>query len=251
MREDEGPEDDASTPETRIVMAAPAGSLRPVPLWGRILVVPAVVLFLLAGLWFFGGVVAPGYDSSIALGVAWFVAAAIGFRFVKRRWPDLHRFVQLSFLGTAAVVAAVFAWTTFRDKTVNETVVTGGRGSQVQPGAARPTENVELARGSFEGLAHKGSGTAAIVQLPGGSKKLTFTDLDTDNGPDLRVYLVAGPVAGDSDVDDFKDLGALKGNKGTQQYEIPPGVDTKRYSTVVIWCRAFTVSFAKAELTSS
>ncbi|MBA3364788.1 MAG: DM13 domain-containing protein [Actinobacteria bacterium] len=232
-------------------MAVPAASLRPVPVWARFLVVPAVVLFLLVGLWFFGGVVAPGYNSSIALGAAWFVAAAVGLRFVKRRWPELNRFVQLSFLGTAAVVASVFAWTTFRDKTVNETVVTGARSSQVQSGSAGSAENVKLAQGSFEGVAHEASGTAAVVELADGSKKLTFSELDTDNGPDLRVYLVAGPVARDSDVGDFKDLGGLKGNKGTQQYDIPAGIDTKRYSTVVIWCRAFTISFAKAELVSS
>jgi hypothetical protein len=232
-------------------MAAPAASLRPVPLWARLLVVPAVVAFLLAGLWFFSGVVAPGYNSSIALAVVWFVAAAAGLSFVKRRWPALNRYIQLSVLGTAAVVAAIFAWTTFRDKTVTETVVTGAPQSQMQDRGAQPAQNVELARGPFEGLAHEATGTAAIVRLPDDSKKLTFTDLDTDNGPDLRVYLVAGEVAGDDDVNDFKDLGGLKGNKGTQQYDIPTGVDTKRYSTVVIWCRAFSIGFAKAELTTS
>ncbi len=86
---------------------------------------------------------------------------------------------------------------------------------------------------------------------PAGERALTVTDLDTDNGPDLRVYLVAGPVVNDSDVGEFVDLGGLKGNKGTQQYSIPAGTDTERYSTVVIWCRAFTVSFAKAELAAS
>jgi len=128
-------------------MAVPAASVSPVPVWARLLVVPAVVVFLLAGLWFFGGVVAPGYNSSIALGAAWFVAAAVGLRFVKRRRPDLNRFIQLSFLSKAVVVAAVFAWTTFRDKTVNETVVTGARSAQVQPGSAGSAENVELAQG--------------------------------------------------------------------------------------------------------
>ncbi|MEO5576308.1 MAG: DM13 domain-containing protein, partial [Gaiellaceae bacterium] len=78
-----------------------------------------------------------------------------------------------------------------------------------------------------------------------------FTGLDIANGPDLRVYLVAGPVADDSDVSEFVDLGRLKGNKGTQQYSIPTGTDTARYATVVIWCRAFTVGFAKAALGAS
>ena len=47
---------------------------------------------------------------------------------------------------------------------------------------------------------------------------------------------------------DYVDLGRLKGNKGNQQYGIPDDVDVRRYSTVVIWCRAFTALFARAEL---
>ena len=35
-------------------------------------------------------------------------------------------------------------------------------------------------------------------------------------------------------------FGVLKGNKGNQQYDIPRGLDPDRYSTVVIWCRAFS-----------
>jgi hypothetical protein len=41
------------------------------------------------------------------------------------------------------------------------------------------------------------------------------------------------------------------GNKGTQQYSLPADLDVDRYSSVVIWCRAFTVGFAKAELQRS
>ena len=77
---------------------------------------------------------------------------------------------------------------------------------------------------------------------------LTLTNFEVDNGPDLRVYLVAGPARDESGVDDFEDLGALKGNKGNQQYELPPQLDLERYSTVVIWCRAFSVNFARAPL---
>lgn len=52
----------------------------------------------------------------------------------------------------------------------------------------------------------------------------------------------------DGDVKDFQDLGALKGNKGSQQYAVPSDVDLDRYSTVVVWCRAFSIAFATAEL---
>jgi hypothetical protein len=105
---------------------------------------------------------------------------------------------------------------------------------------------VEVARGTFETRAHSSRGTAAVVELAAGGRKLTFTDFETDNGPDLRVYLVRG-----GDVDDPVDLGGLKGNVGNQQYDLPSNVDTGAYSTVVIWCRAFSVSFAEADLRSS
>ncbi len=217
------------------------------PLWLKLIAIPATVVVLLAGLWFFAGVVAPGYDSSIGFGAAWFVAASLAIRFGLRARPGLKRPVQLTYAATAIVVAGVFAWTTFRDTTVVEDVATGVAPSQAQ-GPSSGGDNVKLATGTFEGLAHGASGTAAVVELTSGEQVLTFTDLETDNGPDLRVYLVAQPVGSDGDADDFVDLGGLKGNLGTQQYSIPAGTDTERYSTVVVWCRAFTVGFAKASL---
>src|SRR3954452_25024136 len=52
----------------------------------------------------------------------------------------------------------------------------------------------------------------------------------------------------EADVRHVVDLGALKGNQGDQQYNIPGRVDLERYSTAVIWCRAFSVLFARAPL---
>ncbi len=141
---------------------------------------------------------------------------------VGSRVRALDRPIRYTYLATAAVLVVVVALTTFRDDSVDERVVSAGAG------------NEQVASGLFVGVAHDASGTAAAVRVAGGGTKLTLTDLDTDNGPDLRVYLVAGNVGSDSDVRDFRDLGGLKGNKGTRQYAIPPGVDLDRYSTVVI-----------------
>ena len=151
----------------------------------------------------------------------------------------LNRPLQLTYLTTAVVLVVVVSLTTFRDDTVDEQVVAAGAG------------NERVASGEFSGVAHDASGTAALVRLADGSTKLTFTDLDTDNGPDLRVYLVAGDVESDGDVQDFQDLGTLKGNRGTQQYAVPADVDLDRYTTVVVWCRAFSIAFATAPLESA
>ena len=102
-----------------------------------------------------------------------------------------------------------------------------------------------MAAGDFQSGAHETAGKAAVVELPDGSRKLTITDFETDPGPDLRIYLATDEGAGD-----FEDLGALKGNKGDQQYDVPKGVDLEKHGTVVIWCRAFSVSFGHSALES-
>jgi hypothetical protein len=47
----------------------------------------------------------------------------------------------------------------------------------------------------------------------------------------------------------YVDLGSLKGNRGSQNYDIPPDVDiTSGEWTVVIYCVPFHVIFATAAL---
>ena len=48
--------------------------------------------------------------------------------------------------------------------------------------------------------------------------------------------------------DDFIDLGNLKGNIGSQNYELGPEVDLDRYTTVFIWFVRFSVAFGAAAL---
>ena len=117
---------------------------------------------------------------------------------------------------------------------------TGGAASEV----------VTVASGDIRSLDHTSSGRALVVELADGSQVLRFEDLDTDNGPDLRVYLSTASADGPDDAfdDDFVDLGALKGNVGNQNYELPSGVDSDQYQSAVIWCRRFAVGFAVAPL---
>jgi len=46
----------------------------------------------------------------------------------------------------------------------------------------------------------------------------------------------------------FVDLGALKGNIGDQNYDVPAGLVLNRYRAVSIWCRRFSVNFGAAPL---
>jgi hypothetical protein len=100
-------------------------------------------------------------------------------------------------------------------------------------------------QGAFESRDHPTSGNALVLGNGTGQRFLRFESFETDNGPDLNVYLVNSAAGG---VDDFVDLGNLKGNIGDQNYEIAPDVDLTVYDTVLIWCVRFSSPFGQATL---
>ncbi len=117
---------------------------------------------------------------------------------------------------------------------------------------ATNTPQTLVAAGSFHSVAHQAEGYAMVHRLEDGRRILRFTEFETSNGPELHVYLVAAPDAADSDTvkkAGFLDLGALKGNKGDQNYELPADLDLGKYQSVSVWCRRFGVNFATAPLT--
>jgi hypothetical protein len=111
---------------------------------------------------------------------------------------------------------------------------------------------VTLIEGSFIDRSHPGSGLAKVLNDGTEQRFLRFEDFETDNGPDLFVYLTRADAAADAaafGVDgDFVDLGRLKGNVGEQNYEIPADVDMSEFDTVVVWCDRFSVAFTAADL---
>ena len=112
--------------------------------------------------------------------------------------------------------------------------------------------NVELLHGTVRAAGHDAAGRAAVVQVDGRRRVLTLRRFRIDPGPRVRVWLVPRSAKGDGQVPrDYKDLGKLKGNKGNQQYRIPPSVDLRRYRSVIFWCVPFTQTLARANLTRS
>jgi Electron transfer DM13 len=225
----------------------------PVPLIGRLLSVPVVAGLLLAGGWAAGGLITDDFTVSMLLTMAWvgLVGLACFALVVKRRetWPALATFAVI------ATAAGIYLGTeTLIDDKVQEEVVTAAdstspRASESASGShSRPAGNALIARGRFESLAHDTAGVAQAIEVRGGRRFLTLTRFETDNGPDLRVYLSSAHADQSSPGDDFEDLGGLKGNVGDQQYEIPRGADLDRLTTVVVWCRAFSVGFGAATL---
>jgi Electron transfer DM13 len=211
----------------------------------------AVIVIVLAGIWVSGGLITNDFGLAMALTAVWMGIAAAGCLLIAWRSRELRVPVLGAYLLTAVVVGVYLGRSTLIDDEVNERVVTVSPPAPASAGGARASErprNVLLGRGRFEPVAHSVTGTATTIRTAAGARVLTLTNFEVDNGPDLRVYVVAGPARDESEVDDFEDLGALKGNKGNQQYELPRGLDLRRYSTVVIWCRAFSVNFARAPL---
>jgi len=116
------------------------------------------------------------------------------------------------------------------------------------PEEVADTGPVIVAQGEFVDAdsAHQGSGTATIFQQ-GDSRILRFENFESTNGPDLHVLLVEN-IAGtrSEELGNYIDLGQLKGNIGSQNYDIPADVDLSQYSGVMIYCMPFHVVFSTA-----
>jgi len=157
-------------------------------------------------------------------------------------------------IAIAAVIVVGIGWYLFRperlfvSQRVNESLAALATSPD---GGNMPTA---IAAGRFHGVAHNARGLATVHQFQDGRRVLRFTEFETSNGPELQVYLVAASDAMDSDTvkkAGFISLGALKGNIGDQNYEIPAGVDLEKYRAATVWCRRFSVNFATAPLMPS
>ena len=118
--------------------------------------------------------------------------------------------------------------------------------------APPPAEPVALLSGQFHAVEHEGMGAATIYRLPDGKHVLRLENFEVLNGPDLYVYLSGALDANDEQAildGGYVSLGRLKGNKGNQNYELPPDLDLSKYHSVSIWCQRFRVNFATAPLT--
>jgi hypothetical protein len=104
-------------------------------------------------------------------------------------------------------------------------------------------EVVTVAQGAFEAVDHPGSGTATVL-TDGIQTFVRFEDdFSTDNGPDLFAVIYVGGERIELDV--------LKGNRGSQNYEVPPEIDPASIEAVAVWCKRFDSTFTTAALTAT
>lgn len=147
-------------------------------------------------------------------------------------------------ISLVVIAALGFGWWTispfFIDKRVSEELDFSAEPAGTQP--------VLALRGSFEGFdrIHYGSGNVSVLEV-GDKEIVRFEEnFNVANGPDLYVGL-----GKDGKYIEGTELGRLKGNIGSQNYEVPAGINLDDYNEVWVWCRAFSVGFAKAKLTPS
>ena len=165
----------------------------------------------------------------------------MGSRTVVRRGRVLAAVVVVLGLLAAFVLWWFQPQKLFLDDTVNEAA----------PAAAAGAAPAVLAEGVLHSGEHHTTGVVRLLDLGDGRTVLRIVDLRTSNGPAVHVWLSAADIrASNEDIDraGHFDLGGLKGNLGSQNYDVPAEVSGDGFQTVVIWCSRFHVAFGAASL---
>jgi hypothetical protein len=181
--------------------------------------------------------------------VAWIVLARLVLpRLVRSVWV---RSGILTVLAIAFIAVVLVPY--YRDTEVVEafprveapsTPDSGAPAGEAPAPEPEPTEPIKLSTGDLQGIDHDATGVAAVYRQPDGSFFVGLEGIDVESGPDYYVYVVQG-IDRDSPGDGVN-LGALRGNQGTQYYDVPAGTEVGPDWTVLIWCRAFGVPIASA-----
>jgi len=168
--------------------------------------------------------------------------------------------VGLAGAALAAFVLVYFApQDLFIDTSISDPVPTATAAPSIRP-TSSPLTNappatsaapIVLAHGAFRSGEHRTTGTALLLKLADGRTFVRLQDLDTSNGPDVRIWLSAADAQASDGIvhsSEYVDLGGLKANHGNQNYLVPAGTDLTSFRSVVVWCRRFEVVFGAAPL---
>jgi hypothetical protein len=116
------------------------------------------------------------------------------------------------------------------------------RGSGAEP-VAKGRAGV-LASGRFSSIEWPTSGTARIVRTSGGSLKLQLKNLQTQEAPELFLFIAPTNGTG-GERRKIADLRAVTGN---QEYNLPANVARNLHQAVIIWCGACNKAWGSAHL---
>jgi hypothetical protein len=190
---------------------------------------------------------------SVVLAGAWFALALL---VAPRLLRSLA--VRTVLLGAVAVVGVVlFVVPTLHDTKVVERFPatsasrssTGGAsdvgGAAAPSGSAAAAAPVRISTGPLHGVDHDARGTVSVYHRADGRGVVALEDIDIEPGPDYHVYVVPG--ADRADRSGGVELAKLRGNQGTQYYDVPADRDDVGPGwTVLVWCNAFGVPVANA-----
>lgn len=105
--------------------------------------------------------------------------------------------------------------------------------------------------GDFIKKSKKLMGSWSVVERDGKTFIVFADDFRAAKGPDLKIFLSPKSVAdatGKNAVDGSLNIGELKKTKGTQEYEVPAGVDLSAYGSVLVHCEAYSVLWGGGNL---
>jgi len=117
----------------------------------------------------------------------------------------------------------------------------------------QPGQPVILAMAQWQGIDsfHQPQGKAILVRVPDGRRFIRFEDFRVTNGPDLYVYLSGHPsprTGAQLHEGAAFEVARLKGNIGSQNYELPADLDLSKFKSVAIYCKRFSVMFGSAQV---
>jgi hypothetical protein len=94
-------------------------------------------------------------------------------------------------------------------------------------------------------------GAWEVVERDGKTFIVFADDFRAANGPDLKIFLspqTVADVTGKTAVNGAINIGELKATKGTQEYEVPAGVNLSDYNSVLVHCEAYSVLWGGGDL---
>jgi electron transfer DM13 len=108
-----------------------------------------------------------------------------------------------------------------------------------------PSAPEAFRQSTFEGIDHRAEGTVTLYRNADGRYVVGLERIDIQPGPDYDVYVVPG--ADRDGRDGATKLDDLRGNQGTQYYEVPASLNLEDGAwTVLIWCQTFGVPVANS-----
>jgi hypothetical protein len=207
----------------------------------------AIVLMVVVGaVWLGGRVLAAGFVPWAPARLGVFAVAAAGVLAVVVLPAYDDETVVEAFPSAANRSTTIVTSTTSAPASTPTTTTEAAAVATTTTTTTAAPEPVRLRVGMFTGIDHEARGTVALYQQPDGRFVVGLEEIDIQPGPDYDVYVVPG--ADRDEPDGGVRLDDLRGNQGTQYYEVTdPAVDfTVGEWTVLVWCQTFDVPVANA-----